>query len=79
VMKQLKPLETEVCPFANLPEKKRTPWALTKEGMKNCIWLKPERVAQCEFTEWTPDGRLRQLSFLGMRDDKEARHVVRER
>jgi bifunctional non-homologous end joining protein LigD len=78
VMKQLKPLETEVCPFANLPEKKRTPWALTKEGMKNCIWLKPERVAQCEFTEWTPDGHLRQLSFLGMRDDKKARDVVRE-
>jgi hypothetical protein len=29
-------------PFANLPEKKRTQWALTKEEMKNCVWLKPE-------------------------------------
>jgi len=43
-------------PFANLPEKKRTMWALTTEEMKNCIWLKPERVAQIEFAEWTPDG-----------------------
>jgi bifunctional non-homologous end joining protein LigD len=47
------------CPFANLPEKKRTQWALTKEEMKNCVWLKPEMVAQIEFTEWTPDGHLR--------------------
>jgi ATP-dependent DNA ligase len=51
------------CPFANLPEKKRTQWALTKE-MKNCVWLKPELVAQIEFTEWTPDGHLRHSKFV---------------
>jgi ATP-dependent DNA ligase len=49
-------LQINTCPFANLPEKKRTMWALTTEEMKNCIWLKPERVAQIEFAEWTPDG-----------------------
>lgn len=38
-------LETDACPFANLPEKKRTQWALTKEEMKNCRWLRPELVA----------------------------------
>jgi bifunctional non-homologous end joining protein LigD len=43
-------------PFSNLPEKKRTQWALTAEEMKNCRWLKPELVAQVEFAEWTPDG-----------------------
>jgi bifunctional non-homologous end joining protein LigD len=78
VMKRLKPLTTDVCPFANLPEKRRTPWALTKAGMKDCVWLQPEQVAQCEFTEWTPDGHLRQVSFLGLRDDKDPREVVRE-
>jgi ATP-dependent DNA ligase len=50
-----KGLETDRCPFANLPEKKRTQWALTKDEMKNCVWLKPQLVAQIEFTEWTPD------------------------
>ena len=35
-------------------------------------------VAQIEFTEWTPDGHLRHASYLGLRDDKEARDVVRE-
>ena len=34
---KLKGLEIDTCPFANLPEKKRTQWALTKEEMKNCV------------------------------------------
>jgi hypothetical protein len=46
VFKSLRGLETEKCPFANLPEKRRTQWALTREEMKNCIWLKPEFVAR---------------------------------
>jgi len=71
-------LETDVCPFANLPEKKRTQWALTKEEMKNCVWLKPELVAQIEFAEWTPDGHLRHSTFVGLREDKEATDIVRE-
>jgi SOS response associated peptidase (SRAP)/ATP dependent DNA ligase-like protein len=44
----------------------RTMWALTKEEMKNCIWLKPELVAQIEFAEWTPDGHLRHSKFVGL-------------
>ena len=63
-------MEVAACPFANLPEKKRTQWALTREEMKNCVWLKPELVAQIEFTEWTPDGQLRHSKFVGLRDDK---------
>jgi bifunctional non-homologous end joining protein LigD len=44
VWARLKDLQTDTCPFANLPEKKRTPSALTREEMKNCVWLKPELV-----------------------------------
>jgi ATP-dependent DNA ligase len=36
-------------------------------------------VAQIGFAEWTTDGRLRQARFLGLRDDKRAADVVRER
>jgi ATP-dependent DNA ligase len=78
VMDKMKPLETDTCPFANLPEKKRTQWALTKEEMKNCRWLKPELVAQINFAEWTPDGHLRHASFSGLQEDKSAQDVVRE-
>jgi len=56
----------------------RTQWALTKEEMKNCVWLRPELVAQIEFTEWTLDGHLRHLRFVGLREDKQAMEVVRE-
>jgi bifunctional non-homologous end joining protein LigD len=45
--------------------------------MKNCRGLKPELVAQIEFNEWTPDFHLRQVSFIGLRDDKVARTVRR--
>jgi DNA ligase D-like protein (predicted ligase) len=78
VASRFKGLEVDTCPFANLPEKKRTQWALTKEEMKSCVWLKPDLVAQIEFTEWTPDGHLRHSKFVGLREDKEALEVVRE-
>ena len=42
-------------------------------------WVEPELVAQVGFTEWTRDGRLRHPRYLGLRDDKPAREVVRER
>ncbi len=78
VFSRFKDLTTDACPFANLPEQKRTQWALTKEEMQKCRWLKPELVAQIEFTEWTPDGHLRHSTFVGLRDDKDPREVIRE-
>jgi len=71
-------LEEDSCPFANLPEKRRTQWALTREEMKDCVWLKPELIAQIEFVEWTPDKHLRAAKFVGLREDKDAREIVRE-
>jgi bifunctional non-homologous end joining protein LigD len=76
--KKFAPLETAYCPFANLPERKTRVGAVTKEEMKNCRWLKPEIVAQIEFAEWTPDNHLRHPKFVGMRDDRDPKEVVRE-
>ncbi|MGB9182920.1 MAG: non-homologous end-joining DNA ligase [Solirubrobacteraceae bacterium] len=42
-------------------------------------WVKPELVAAVGFSEWTTAGRLRHPRFLGLRDDKSPRAVVRER
>ena len=64
---RLAPLVRETSPFE--PEK-AIPRAAT--------WVEPELVAQVAFMEWTPDGRLRHPSFLGLRFDKPAREVVRE-
>ncbi|MGZ4194008.1 MAG: non-homologous end-joining DNA ligase [Solirubrobacteraceae bacterium] len=46
---------------------------------RNVTWVKPELVAEVGFTEWTRAGRLRHPRFLGLRDDKPATEVVRER
>ena len=77
---KLKPHETEACPFVNLPEASAGRWGqgLTAAKMKNCIWLRPEIVAQFRFLEWTPNDHLRHASFVGVRDDKAARSVVKE-
>jgi len=59
--------------------RKRTQWALTREEMKNCVWVKPELVVQIEFGEWTPDGHLRHSKFSSLRDDKDPSEVLREK
>ena len=41
-------------------------------------WVRPELVAEIKFTEWTADDKLRHPVYLGLRDDKPAREVVRE-
>jgi bifunctional non-homologous end joining protein LigD len=46
---------------------------------RDVTWVAPELVAEVGFTEWTRHGRLRHPRFLGLRDDKSAREVVRER
>jgi bifunctional non-homologous end joining protein LigD len=46
---------------------------------KGTHWVAPELVAQIAFAEWTGAGRLRQPRFLGLREDKRPRDVVRER
>ncbi len=49
------------------------------ELQRGVQWVEPDLVAQVEYSEWTDEGRMRQPVFLGLRDDREAPHVVRER
>lgn len=80
LMAKFKKLETDKCPFANLPEKHLGRWGqgLTTAKMQECVWLKPELVAQFDFVEWTPDSHLRHSGFIALREDKTAKDVVRE-
>jgi len=43
------------------------------------IWVEPKLVCEIEFTEWTPENRLRHPSFQGLREDKPAQAVGRDR
>ena len=63
----------------NLIPKARFHWYLNNaEKMRKAIWLKPEAVAQIEFLEWTEAGRLRHSKFVGLREDKNSRSVIKE-
>ena len=42
-------------------------------------WVKPTLVAEVKFTEWTSSGEMRHPVYLGLRADKRAEDVVRER
>ena len=78
---ELNKIRVEDCPFFNLPAAGRSRWdqGLTAAEMKRCRWVKPVIVCQVKFTEWTRDDRLRQPVFLGIRTDKNAQEVVREK
>jgi bifunctional non-homologous end joining protein LigD len=65
----------------NLPETRGSRFSprITASEMKKFHWVEPEMVAQIKFFEWTRDEKLRQPVFLGLREDKDAGEVVREK
>ena len=65
---KLWPLRTDASPF----RKRVKDEPLT-------TWVKPRLVAEVKFTEWTEAGEMRHPAYLGLRDDKGADEVVREK
>lgn len=63
------PLVRKTSPFASLPKGYGT----------SAVWLEPEIAVQTEFAEITAAGLLRQASYKGLREDKRAKEVTRER
>ncbi len=80
VFEKIRGLVSQTMPFVNLPDEKESRWgdSLTAEKMKQCVWLEPKAIAQIEFLEWTSGDRLRHSKFVGIRDDKDPRMVVKE-
>jgi bifunctional non-homologous end joining protein LigD len=68
------------CPFVDLPSKQKGQWVqgITPSMMRRMHWVNPIFVAQIKFAEWTRDKKLRAPVFLGLREDKNPRQVVRE-
>jgi len=69
---RLKPLRRGDSPFAEVPKMPRV-----RKG--DVVWVEPTLVAEVRFAEWTHDGRLRAPVYQGLREDKEADEVQRER
>jgi bifunctional non-homologous end joining protein LigD len=69
LQRQLDERATTACPYDPPPP---------APVRRNAHWVRPELVCEVAFAEWTFDGVVRQASFLGLRDDKDPRDVVRE-
>ncbi|MEW6688238.1 MAG: DNA ligase D [Pseudomonadota bacterium] len=68
VKAKLEKLQRKTCPFDETPERNAP-----------TTWVEPKLVAEVKFQSWTDDGHLRAPVFLRLRDDIDAREVVRVR
>ena len=57
----------------------QSPFATSVKDEAVTTWVKPKLVAEVKFTEWTTAGEMRHPVFLGLRKDKRAEDVVREK
>ena len=67
----LSALTTKTSPFGAVPAEER--------GRRRAIWVEPKMVVEVDFRGWTHGDRVRQASFQGVREDKKATEVVREK
>jgi len=69
--RKLKSIETSKSPFETIPAEER--------GVRKPIWVEAKMVVEVDFHGWTHGDRVRQASFQGVREDKAAKDVVREK
>jgi bifunctional non-homologous end joining protein LigD len=69
--RKLTALKTTTTPFETIPAEER--------GARKPIWVEPKVVVEVDLHGWTHGGRVRQASFQGVREDKAAKDVVREK
>jgi bifunctional non-homologous end joining protein LigD len=65
---QLEAMRQTKMPFVDVPG----------AAAMGALWVRPELVAQVQFSTWTADKLVRQASFKGLREDKKASEVRRE-
>ena len=68
IKKKLEPLFINTSPFKKIP--------LTNTPV---TWVEPKLVCEVSFLEWTKEGVMRQPVFIGLREDKDTKSIVREK
>lgn len=78
LMAQFKPLVTKNSPFDDKPDINKSSRFRPRPPHTAVTWLHPNLVCEVSFTEMTGDGVMRHPSFVGMRNDKNAKKVILE-
>jgi len=78
ILSKLKPLETNECPFTEVPEFNKPSRFRPNPPKSEVVWVKPELIAEITYRTVASDGSLRHPSFKGLREDKEVKEVQRE-
>ncbi|HVE61832.1 MAG TPA: DNA ligase D [Chitinophagaceae bacterium] len=79
ILKKLKPLIIKECPFSTIPEYNKPSRFRPNPPKAEVTWVKPDVVCEISYREMTKDGAIRHPSFRGLREDKNANEVVREK
>ena len=69
IRERLESIRSDTNPFVSVNTAER----------RGAHWVKPQLVAEVAFSTWTADNLVRQASFKGLREDKPAEEVVREK
>lgn len=78
IINKLQPLEIGKCPFREPPEYNKPSRFRPNPPKAEVKWVKPEVVVEISYRTVAPDGSFRHPSFKGIREDKNAKDVVRE-
>lgn len=79
LLKKFKPRVRKTCPFNILPDVNKPSRFRPTPSQAKVAWLKPDLVCEVSYTEVTTDGLMRHPSFEGMREDKPATKVMKEK
>ncbi|HLA54343.1 MAG TPA: DNA ligase D, partial [Flavitalea sp.] len=79
MLQQFKPLQTSKIPFEEIPDINKPSRFRPDPPHAIAVWLKPQLVCEVSYAEVTSDGVMRHPSFEGMRVDKKAKDVMREK